>query len=331
MTKDKQQIDDKVTLLPHQKIEPIVPKMNRKYRLLCKKVRRKYKKVYISYDSNNKPSINVVELMCILIDELRPAVNSSYCRHVKYEPKNIVRCIIEIINNCMYWVRYKGIVPGKYLNQCHNNYVKWGVYDCLYLILLEEYLSKDKFGKLKNQSIDTTFCTNLYGSEMIGRNIKYKSKNGIKISVKVDKNGVPFSLGIASGNQNDCIIAKKCHINKSFIDPESKRVHNSKYQQKIVADAAYYDKEFHDNIRKTGCIPIIDVNKRNTKDEEKLKVMEKDKKKYIKEGKNRYIVESFNSWIHKFPKITKVVEKSIRSFKGLILLACSLIISNKIT
>lgn len=325
MNKNKTELSNKI-------IKPIIiPTSTRKYRSLCKKIHSKYKKLYISYDSENKPTVNVAQLLSILIDHLKPKINEKFVRQTKYNSLDIANGIIDVIKSCTYWTRYNGLISGKYLNQFHNLYSKLGVYDCLYFILLEEYFKKDKFGKLKYQSIDTTFCTNLYGSEMKGRNVKYKSKNGIKLSVRTDVQGIPFSLGIASGNLNDASIAKECHINKSMLNPESKRVKSTKYQQELFADAAYDNENLKTAIEKEGCIPIIDANIRNTKDKIKLRKKGCQKRKYIKKGKKRYVVEAFNSWIHKFPKITKVVEKSITSFRGIILLGCSLIVKNKIT
>ena len=40
--------------------------------------------------SDNKPIINMVELMCSLIDKLRQPINISYSRHVTYNIKYII-------------------------------------------------------------------------------------------------------------------------------------------------------------------------------------------------------------------------------------------------
>jgi len=320
----------------NQKIEVIVPKSNRKYRSLCKKIHRKYNKSYISYDLDDKPIFNLPKLMKILVKHLKPKINKCYCRNTKFKESDFIDGIFNVVHGSMYWSKYnKDWDPnkpsGKYLNKRHNQYVNWGVYDCLYLCVLNRYFSTDKFGKLKYQSIDTTFCTNLYGSEMMGRNVKYKSKNGIKLSVIVDSNGVPFSLSMASGNINDCRIANE-HINKPLIDPETSRVkHNNRYTQKMLCDAGYHNSSFYKTLKQKGYDPIIDVNKRNTKDKVKIEKMKVDKMRYIKNSSNRLTVERFNAWIHKFPKITRVVEKTIKSFRGILMLACSVIVSHKIT
>ena len=98
---------------------------------------------------------------------MKRKTNSSYAHNVKYHLSDIVQGIIDVLENCSYWIRYKGIVKGEYLRQKHKEYEKIGVYACLYKIILEIYLSKRKYQKLKNLSIDTTFIRNLYGDELI--------------------------------------------------------------------------------------------------------------------------------------------------------------------
>ena len=69
--------------------------------------------------------------------------------------------------------------------------------------------------KLINQSIDSTFIRNLYGTELLKRNPKYKSKNGIKVSAADDINGVPVSLAIAEESDIDSgTHYVNCHLKK---------------------------------------------------------------------------------------------------------------------
>jgi hypothetical protein len=97
------------------------------------------------------------------------------------------------------------------------------------------YFSTSKFNKLKYQSIDSTFVTNLFGGEIYGRNVKYKSKNGVKISTISDSNGIPVSIALAAGNKNDALILQT-QINNELIETESNRVANNKrYKQTIFS------------------------------------------------------------------------------------------------
>ena len=44
----------------------------------------------------------------------------------------------------------------------------------------------------------------------------------------------------------------------------------------------------------------------------------------------RLVIERCNAWIKYYPKLGKLVEKSIKSYTGLLLLACSFITNNKL-
>lgn len=75
--------------------------------------------------------------------------------------------------------------------------------------------------------------------------------------------------------------------------------------------------------------PIIKYNKRNTKDIKKInenKLSIKHKLIY----KKRFKIEAFFSWIKKYPLINQNYQKMINSYRGLLLLVCSLIISKRI-
>ena len=71
--------------------------------------------------------------------------------------------------------------------------------------------------------------------------------------------------------------------------------------------------------------PITDINKRRTIDKEKLK------KKYLKESKRRAVIERSFSWLHKYPKLDRFIEKTIKSYAGLLLLGSSMIVAGKVS
>jgi hypothetical protein len=301
----------------------------KKYRKICKQIYTKYRNRFIKHE-NEKLSLDVPYLLSILVEHLKPTKNSYYRRNIKYTDLDFINGIIDIINNGTYWNRYKGTVPGKYLNKKHNEYCNMGVYDCLYRVILKVYFCKSKYNKLKYQTVDTTFIRNLYGSEMLQRNVQYKSKNGIKVSAIDDVNGVPIALAIGAGAKNDAKIAIE-QINNTFIDTDTKRVCKSnKYKQNMYADAQYDSEEFIQTYQNNGYKVTTDVNIRNTKDEDKLKILKKRKKIYLKTQNKRIVVERGFAWLHKYPKLNRFVEKTVKSFSGLLLLACSFIVSNKL-
>jgi hypothetical protein len=310
-------------MVPNQ-IEVIKPIVTKKFKSFCGMVQRKFKRDFIQNDT-----LDLKKLMVILIDLLTPKKDLQFVHHKKYTTNDFVNGIFDMIDNGSYWNRYKGLISGKYLNRKHNEYCKLGVYHCLYRLVLLNYFSTHKFNKLQYQSVDSSFLTNLYGKDIYGRNVKYKSKNGLKVSTITDRNGVPFNIAIGGGNEHDLKIAKK-QIGNSYYDAETERVaYNNKYKQTLFGDSAYHDNELRNRLMAKGYTVITDVNIRNTKCPKKLKILERQKAIYLKNCRKRFIVESSYSWMKKFPKLERVIEKTSSSFIGLLLLGSSITASRK--
>lgn len=307
-----------------------------KYKKICNKL---FRNSYLfTYKEDNRLCINISKLMDILIDRLEPKKNLHYARNIVYTRMDIINGIIEVLENCTYWSRFKKVIKGKlrknfgeYLRQHHKRYEKIGIYACLYKIILDVYFRKCKYEKLKDQSIDSTFIRNLYGKEMIQRNAYYKSKNGIKLSALDDKNGVATSLAISKGAVNDALIGL-AQVDHNFITYEPKKVQfNNRYKPTILGDSHYYHKEFKNKMKRKGYNIYTDVNIRNTKDKNKLEKIERDRKEYNKVKRKRAIKEISFAWIHKYPKLDRFVEKTVSSYAGLLLLGYSLVVSRKVT
>jgi ssDNA-binding Zn-finger/Zn-ribbon topoisomerase 1 len=311
-----------------KKIHIIELPKNIKYKKFCKMIYNRYNKDFIN-KSDEDTSINIHKLMNILIDNLSPTKNISYARNVKYSQMDFINGIIEVLLNNTYWRRYKGIVKGKYLNAKHLEYKDLGVYECMYGIISMIYFKESKFKKLKHQSIDSTFIRNLYGVELIQRNPHYKSKNGIKVS-QINAHEVPISFAIAKGAVNDAKIAIQ-QIDHNLIDCETNKVkNNNRYKQKFYGDSHYHSSKLIKKLKKKGYTPITDVNIRNTKDELKKKKLEKERMKYSKVKSKRAMIEISFAWLHKYPKLNRYVEKTIKSYSGLLLLGASLTVAKKI-
>jgi hypothetical protein len=99
-----------------KKIEIIKPPTRIKFKKFCKNVYNKYRNRYISYN-DDKPTIDIRFLIELLVSKLKPDIDVSYCRHKKYEENNFIDGILDIISNCSYWNRYRGLISGKYLNK----------------------------------------------------------------------------------------------------------------------------------------------------------------------------------------------------------------------
>jgi hypothetical protein len=252
---DKEKIDN-----PRHKVEVIKPYKGRRNIRQCNWIIRRYQHKYIIIEDGQK-RINIPVLMDVLVGHLKPAVNNKYVHHCKYEEIDFINGIIDVIDNCGYWARYKGKISGPYLNKRHNQYCSWGVYNYLYQIIRKHYFNDNKYGKLKYQSMDTTFVKNLYGCEIYGMSKKNKNKNGINVSFKADANGFPISVAIASANSNDVKVALQQETSL-FADCNSKNVQkNNKFKQILMADAMYYTKEFRDHMESKGYTVITDTIK----------------------------------------------------------------------
>lgn len=235
------------------------------------------------------------------------------------------REILYVITSLTYWNRYKGIINAKVLHNKHMEYMRKGFYDELFRRIINKYVVVNGYFIYKLQSTDTSFVSNKNCCGL-PRNKYYKSKRGIKISSINDINGIPLSLLITEGSINDSKILIET-INCAQIDTKPNNYkHSNKHKQYMLADKGYDTKELRQFLTEKGYTPIIGYNKRNIKDVNKLnKLTVAEKKKY----KKRIVVENFYSWIKQVPKLMFVFEKSMTSYKQLLLVASSIFIFNR--
>ena len=122
------------------------------------------------------------------------------------------------------------------------------------------------------------------------------------------------------------------HDSKLFIKDFNK-IKTNKYIKKctnkrllLLADKGYDTKAIRSKILKSKMKCIIPFNKRNTKDVTKIKVLNESEKEIYKK---RIKVEHFFGIIKRYPKINNVYEKTLCSYKNLVLLVSSMIIINR--
>ena len=95
-----------------------------------------------------------------LIDFATPV--ADYFCPIKYSPNGrfdnryFLICLIDFVESGTSWRKYKGThshpIKGKYLNEIHNKYVKYHVYDEINKEIVKKYLKTDRENKLKYQS-----------------------------------------------------------------------------------------------------------------------------------------------------------------------------------
>lgn len=233
--------------------------------------------------------------------------------------------IVYVLTSNTYWSRYRGPIKWKVLHNKHIEYIKNGFYNELYKRIINQYIQKKGYSILKIQSTDTSFIPNKCCSKL-PRNKYYKSKRGLKISSINDINGIPLSLIVSEGSKNDSKLLIDTY-NEMTINPQTNKYKQSnRHKQYFLADKGYDTNEVRTFLNNKGYQTIIAYNKRNTKDNNKLKRLSNKEKKIYKK---RIVVENYYSWIKQFPKLMFVFEKSINNYKQLLYLATSMLIFNR--
>lgn len=274
----------------------------------------------------------------ILIDEiiksvtiLSPIKDNSYRRHVKYTLKDYVIGIIDVLRSSISWNNYSGHMNGNTLRKKHSEWCKLGIYELAYKNSFKKYMKTTrKTEELKYQSIDSTFVEDINGStdamyNAIYRRRKNESCPGIKITSITTSSGIPLNINLDSGNKYDSTLLPEA-VNNLIINCNTKKYQNhNRYKQYMLADSGY-DSNINNNLLvKKGYTTIIQ-NRRNIKNKHKLRYLSKKQKKIYKK---RTIIENYHSWIKKFPKIKSLHERNINYFKGLLLIAISIIINRR--
>lgn len=281
----------------------------------------------------NKPIIHLIDEIINSVQLLSPIKNDFYKRNTKYSIKDYIIGIIDVVKNNTSWNSYNGLINGNTLRKKHNEWIKLGIYDHAYKNSLQKYLKTTKITEeLKYQSIDSTFIEDINGSNYATYNFIYKrrkgeSSKGIKVSSLVTTKGIPLSICVNQGHKYDSPLLPNV-INNCVINCNTKKYSNhNRFKQYLLADSGYDSKNNHNILTKKGYTPIIIQNRKNIKNKKLLRKLNiKQKNIYRK----RIIIENYNSWIKKFTKIKSLYERDIESYRGLLLLAVSIIINRRI-
>lgn len=281
---------------------------------------------------HNKHISYLVKIINDCVTYLSPIKNDFYKRNFNHSINDYALGIIDALKSSISWRSYSGPIKGDTLRKKHNEWNKLGVYDEVYNRTINTALKNNKSKELKYQSIDSSFIRDINGSKDAKYNGLYKhdknkSTKGIKINAIVTTNGLPISLTIDGGNKADSTMCEKCIDNIVINNDPNKYTKHNRYKQYFLADKGYDTKAIINNAIKRGYIPIIPQNKRGIKNKKLLRHLNMKQKNILKK---RHIVENYFSWIKRMPKIKHLYEKNINSYKGLLLIASSIIISRRI-
>jgi hypothetical protein len=258
-------------------------------------------------NKNNERKNDIIATFVTYIRKHFPNNFTNKFKQQKYPLVNIIDAFICILlNNISYSTSIINNIPGKTLNKHMIFFSKNNIFVNVYKILLKKYFKKNKCGKLKYQSIDSSYIYNKYSDKNIGRNKFYKSKNGKKISAIVDSNGIALSLIINSGNNSDSTFVDD-NFKSLMIDPNTQKyTSNNRYKQYFLADSGYDSNKIRKLITEKGYKYICPQNKRNIQNPKKLITLtKKDKLTY----KNRIIVENYFAWIKKNKRLDFIYDK----------------------
>lgn len=150
---------------------------------------------------------------------------------------------------------------------------KYKVFEFTYKNLLKKYLSKFK-NKIKQVYADTSTFYNKCNEDKVERNKYFKNKKVMKLTLITDQNGIPLNVDLYKGNLNDINIFNDqlTKLNKDNIDNNLTL---------FMADAGYDSYHLRKKLNDIFFKCIIPFNRRNTKDENKIKKLTDEEKNYI--------------------------------------------------
>ena len=234
----------------------------------------------------------------------------------QFKTKNQKYTLKIILEACVYFIRiscsfnnfkYKKIKPHAF----YKNYVKlnkYKIFESTYNNLLNKYLNKNK---IKHIYTDTSTFYNKYNTDKVKRNKYFKNKKVLKLSLMTNELGIPLNIDLYSGNMNDSNICNKQldELNKKLID---------KNNSIFMADAGYDSSIIRNKLNGIFNKILIPQNKRNIRDQNKIKVFTNEEKKLYK---LRIKIENTFLKIKKNRRLEIVYEKKSENFKQLIFLS----------
>lgn len=272
-----------------------------------------------------------------LLKYFERAINELQYKHVQNRFRvlsevDYFRAYLYFINNSIYYNRFEYFIndvkiKGKYLNEKVNNWIKNNIFIKIYEYILDDYKVVNKTTKHVYQ--DGHIITNKYGVSNKGRCVYYKSKNAYNLQILANDEGCPFGSSINGGNKYEGKLLIDL-VNKSYVDDATKYKNSKRYKQYFVVDSGYDQEYNHSFLKQKGYIPLIWYNKRNTKDEQKIK-KRKFNKRQMKHYKTRHIVETVFSWLEcKVPRLAKMFDKKPTNYLNMVYIASADLILGKL-
>lgn len=176
------------------------------------------------------------------------------------------------------------------------------------LKLVYEVLA-DEHTDIIEGAIDTTTATSFRFKLMTGWDGKHK-KNGTKISLFTDKNGLPADVAFGKGSQHDTTFMAS-HIKKTA----------GRRKRMLHLDKGYTGVEFRRQMRKKGTKINMETRQGDYTRKRGPK-FQFDKEKY----KTRFLVERVNAWLKNFWRIRIRQDRLPAMYKGFVYLGLIIVL-----
>ena len=147
----------------------------------------------------------------------------------------------------------------------------------------------------------------------------YHRVRGSKISLLVERHGRPIACVIVPANVHDATVYESTLAACQIPRPRGRSITRPR---EILADAAYDTKAIRYRNRRRGIKTMIPINRRKRKKSRKGRRYRFDPVRYTLRG----AAERCFSWLKSYRKLAPRYERLERSFRGLVIVACALIV-----
>lgn len=222
--------------------------------------------------------------------------------------RNVVKLTKSKMSYGIIYHTYTKLLKDNIINDCFNETVNM-------------YIRENPENKLDIRMTDTSSIINKYGKENVGRNKYYNNKRVTKISLIADKLGTPLDVKIYSGNMYDSKILENHIDEKSVMNNDI----DVKYRNIMLADKGYDSTQVRKILEDKGYKnSIIDYNKRNTKDQKKIKKLTREERIIYN---MRVRIEQTFMKLKRYRRVDERYDRKLNTYEGFVKMGLMKIIS----
>ena len=201
--------------------------------------------------------------------------------------------------------------PPSTINGIYNKWVKAGVFEHAWKVLLQYYDKKVGI-KWKWQAMDCAITKAPLGGDLTGPSPVDRGKSGTKRSLLTDQRGAPLSIVVTGANTHDKRVALET-LDSIIVERPEKLIYRIHH---LCLDKGY---DFADIIAGVLARDYI-LHLKKVGEEEKAIDGEK------KHPARRWVVERTHSWMNRFRRLLVRWEKKVENYKAMLHLASVMIL-----